>query len=118
MNNRQSVRERATTKSFSQVMSPRRAFLGRQRGKYPPILLMTKGKVMMKGKERKKREKRVRMRVMREEKAKNTGEKMTGTRVRTMREPLKEEVQEALGMATLIHLFSPKCGSSMTSSRQ
>ena len=63
---------------------------------------------------RKKREKRVRIRVMREERMK----KMTGMRVRLMGEPLKEEVQEAPGMATLIHLFSPKCGPSMTSSRQ
>ena len=33
-------------------------------------------------------------------------------------EPLREEVQEALGMATLIPLFSPTCGPSMTSSRR
>ena len=37
-----------------------------------------KGEVMMEGKVRKKREKRVRMKVMREERMKNTGEKMTG----------------------------------------
>ena len=47
---------------------------------------------------RKKREKRVRMRVIREEKTKNTGEKMTGTR-----DSLREEVSEASGtMATNI----------------
>ena len=41
---------------------------------------------------RKKREKRVRMRMMREERTKNMGEKMTGMRVRVTREPLREEV--------------------------
>ena len=40
--------------------------------------MTTKGKVMMEGKVRKKREKRVRMKVMREERMKNTGEKMMG----------------------------------------
>ena len=64
------------------------------------------------------RKKRVRMRVMREERTKNTGEKMTGTRVKVMGEPLKEEVQEAPGMATLFHLFSLKCEPSMTSSQR
>jgi len=113
MSSCQFVREWAMTKSSSQVMSPRRAFPGRQRGKHPPILLTT-----MEGKVRKKREKRVRMRVMREERMKNTGEKMMGMRVRVMGEPLKEEVQEAPGMATLIHLFSLKCGPSMILSRR
>ena len=47
---------------------------------------------MMKGKVRKKRDKRVRMRVMREERTKNTGERMTGIRVKLMGVPLKEEV--------------------------
>ena len=54
----------------------------------------------------KKREKRVRVRVIREERMKNTGEKMTGMRVRVTGEPLNEGVQEALGMVTLVHLFS------------
>ena len=65
-------------KSSSQVTSPKRAFLGRQRGKHPPILLMTVWKVM-EGKVR-KGEKRVRMRVMREERR----ERMTGMRVKLM----------------------------------
>ena len=39
-------------------------------------------------------------------KVKNTGEKMTGMRVRVTGEPLNEGVQEALGMVTLVHLFS------------
>ena len=37
-------------------------------------------------------------------------ERMTGTRVKLTREPLKEEVYEAPRMATLIHLSFPKCG--------
>ena len=106
------------TKSSNQVMSPSKAFPGHQRGKHPPILLMTKGKVMMERKVRKKSEKKVRMRIMREERMKNTEEKMTGTRVRVTREPLREEVQEAPRMATLVPLFSPTCGPSMTSSRR
>ena len=57
--------------------------------------MTTKGKVMMEGKVRKKREKRVRMRVIREERTKNTGEKMTGTR-----DSLREEVSEASGTMT------------------
>ena len=118
MNNRQSVREQATTKSSSQVMSPTRAFPSCQRGKRPPILLMTMWKVMMEEKVRKKREKRARMRVMREERTKSTWEKMTETRVRVTGEPLMEEIQEALRMATLVHLFSPRCGPSMTSSQR
>ena len=67
---------------------------------------------------RKKREKRVRMRMMREERTKNTGEKMTGMRVTVTREPLREEVQEASRMTTLVSLFSPTCGPSMTSSQR
>ena len=47
---------------------------------------------MMEGKVRKKREKRVRMRVIREERTKNTGEKMT-----RMRDSLREEVPKASG---------------------
>ena len=62
----------------------------------------------MEGKVR-KREKRV----MREERR----ERMTGMRVKLTGEPLKKEVQEALGMATFVHSFSPKCGLSMTLSR-
>ena len=45
-------------------------------------------------------------------------ERMTGTRVKLMREPLKVEVQEALGMSTLVHLSFPKYGPLMTSSQQ
>ena len=62
----------------------------------------------MEGKVR-KREKRV----MREERR----ERMTGMRVKLTGEPLEKEVQEALGMATFVHLFSLKCGLSMTLSR-
>ena len=58
---------------------------------------------MMEGKLRKKREKMVRMRVTMEE-------RMTRTRVELKGEPLKKEIQEVPGMATLVHLFSPKCG--------
>ena len=53
--------------------------------------------------------------MMREEKMKSTGEKMTGMRV--IRKLLREKAQEALVMATLIPLFSLKCGLLMTSSR-
>ena len=92
-------------------MSPMRAFPGCQRGKRPPILLTTKWKVMMEGKLRKKSEKMVRMRVTMEE-------RMTRTRVELKGEPLKKEIQEVPGMATLVHLFSPKCGPLMTLSRR
>ena len=94
------------TKSSSQVTSPRRAFPSRQRRKRLPIpILLTTVWKVMEGKVR-KREKRV----MREERR----ERMTGMRVKLTGEPLKKEVQEALGMATFVHLFSPKCGLSMT----
>ena len=103
----QSVRERATTKSSNQVMSLRRAFPSRQRGKCQPILLTRKWKVVI---ERKVRKIRVRMKLMREERR----ERMMGTKVRLTGEPSKVQVQEALGMGIPIHLFSPKCGLSMT----
>ena len=40
-----------------------------------------------------------------------------GDKVRVMREPLREEVQEASRMATLVSLFSPTYGPSMTLSQ-
>ena len=48
----------------------------------------------------------MRTKVTREERK----ERVTRTRVRLTGEPLKEGVQEALGMATLVHLSSQKCG--------
>ena len=69
---------------------------------------------MMEGKLRKKREKMVRIRVTMEERMK----RMTRTRAELKGEPLKKEIQEVPGMATLVHLFSPKCGPLMTLSRR
>ena len=54
------------------------------------------------------------MKVMREERM----ERMTGTRAKLTREPSKVEVQEALGMGIRVHLFSLKCGPSMTLSQR
>ena len=107
MSSCQFVREQATTKSSSQVINLRRAFPGRQRGKRQSTLLTRKWKVVI---ERKVRKIRVRMKLMREERR----ERMMGTKVRLTGEPSKVQVQEALGMGIPIHLFSPKCGLSMT----
>ena len=54
MSSRQSVREWAITRSSRQVMIPRRAFPGRQRGKRQPILLTRKWKVVLEREVRKR----------------------------------------------------------------
>ena len=63
--------------------------------------------------ERKVRKIRVRMKLMREERRERR-ERMMGTKVKLTGEPSKVQVQEALGMGIPIHLFTLKCGLSMT----
>ena len=83
-------------KSTCQVMGPKRAYPGCQKGNRLPILLMMKRKVMTERK--KEREERIRRtrRVVRE--------RMTRIRVRAVGVLLWKEVQEAQGMVILVLL--------------
>ena len=111
VSNRQSMKEWATTRSSRQVMSPRRAFLGRQRGKRQPILLTRKCRVVFERKVRQRRQMRERMKMMREK-------RMMGMTVMLTRGPSKLKVQEVLGMGMPVCLSFLKCGLLTISCRQ
>lgn len=67
---------------------------------------------------REMREKRERMRMTREERTNNMVEKMTGTRLRVMRELLREVVREAQGMVIPFLSSFPRFRPSTISSRR